>query len=359
MHPQTKCKRNETAALSSRAIKCLPFIALFLGLCTTGFGGGAELPESIRKIMEKPQYAEATWALRVVDLQSGEVIYDLNSAEKLLTGSVRKLYSVGTALNKLGADDRFKTPVFRNGEVDAAGNLKGDLILVAKGDLTMGGRDNGNDTVAVTNWDHNDADNLGSAILTKPDPLAGLDKLASQVVASGITRVSGDVIIDDRLFPQFRVPNQELLITPIIINDNRIDVTILPTEPGKPAQVIWRPHTAAFQVTGVTLDPTSPHAGTVRGQIAVGFVPPLPGVQTLVRTFRVDNPNAPDDTTVSFARTTFIEALERAGVTVAAPLVAPNPSDKLPSTDVYCAANQVAELVSAPYAQYSKLTPKI
>jgi D-alanyl-D-alanine carboxypeptidase len=80
MHPKTKCKRNQTAVISSRAIKYLPFTALFLGLCTTGFGGGGELPKPIREIMEKPQYAEATWALRVVDVQSGEVIYDLNSA---------------------------------------------------------------------------------------------------------------------------------------------------------------------------------------------------------------------------------------------------------------------------------------
>ena len=78
---------------------------------------------------------------------------------------------------------------------------------MAKGDLTMGGRDNGDDTIAVTDFDHNDANNLGSAILTKPDPLAGLDKLAARVAAYGIRKVSGDVIIDDRLFKQFRVLN--------------------------------------------------------------------------------------------------------------------------------------------------------
>lgn len=370
MHQQTKSDRNQAAMISSRVIRYLPFAALFLALCTTGFGGGGELPKAIRQIMEKPQYSEATWALRVVDLKSGEVIYDLNSRERLLTGSTRKLYSVGTALDKLGAGERFKTPVFRNGEIDA-GDLKGDLILVAKGDLTMGGRDNGNDTVAITDFDHNDANNLGGAILTKPDPLAGLDKLASQVAASGIRRVSGNVIIDDRLFPQFRVPNQKLLITPMIINDNRIDVTILPTRAGERAKLEWRPHSAAFQVTGdvvtvaaggrteVTLTPTGPHAGTVSGQIAADYVSPLPGVKTLVQTFRVDDPAAPDDTAVSFARTTFIEALERAGVTVNAPLVAPNPSNQLPSPDIYCANNKVAELVSAPYAQYSKLILKV
>jgi PBP4 family serine-type D-alanyl-D-alanine carboxypeptidase len=320
--------------------------------------------------MHKPRYLHATWGLRVVDLKSGAVIYDLNSNSLLLTGSVRKLFSVGMALNKLGADYRFRTPVFRLGEVNPAGTLNGDLVLVAKGDLTMGGRDNGDGTIAYTDFDHCDADNLGSAILTKPDPLAGLDKLAAQVAASGISKVSGDVIIDDRLFDQFRVPNQGLLITPIIVNDNRIDVTIVPTKPGQKAVVEWRPHKAAFKVTAdvmtvaaggktaVKLTPTGPGAGKVSGQIAVGFTPPLPGVKTLVRTFRVDDPDAAEDP-AAFARTAFIEALARAGVTVAAPLVGPNHSDKLPLPDVYPASTRVAELVSAPYSQYSKLILKV
>jgi D-alanyl-D-alanine carboxypeptidase/D-alanyl-D-alanine-endopeptidase (penicillin-binding protein 4) len=328
------------------------------------------MPDAIRAIMQKPRYAKSTWALRVVDVKSGAVIDDLNSQDKLLTGSVRKLYSIGVALNQFGPDYRFKTPVFRRGEVDASGNLNGDLILVAKGDLTMGGRDNGNDTVAVTDFDHCDANNLGSAILTIPDPLAGLDKLAKQVVSSGIKKVSGDVIVDDRLFPKFRVPNQLLQITPIVINDNRIDVTILPTQPGQRAQVEWRPHTAAFKITenvmtvaagaktAVTLTPAGPNGGTVSGQIAADYIPSLPGVKTLVQTFRIDEPAAPQDP-AAFARTTFIEALNRAGVVVTAPLVAPNNSDRLPPAALYTSSTLVAELVSAPYAQYSKLILKV
>ena len=367
MYKPTKSKGSNAAVVSSRVFKGLLCSAVLLAFCATGLGGGwgSDLPKEIRAIMDKPRYSGATWGLRVVNLKSGAVIYDFNSQEELLTGSVRKLYSVGVTLNELGADHRFKTPVFRRGEVDNNGDLTGDLILVAKGDLTMGGRDNGNDTIAVTDFDHCDANNLGSAILTAPDPLGGVDKLAAQVVASGIKRVSGDVIVDDRLFKQFRVPNQSLLITPIIINDNRIDVTILPTRPDERARVEWRPHTAAFDVsrdvktvaaddaTTVTLTQPNPHQGIVGGQIAVGFVPPLPGVKTLVQTFRVDDPTAPQDPG-AFARTIFIEALRKAGVTVRARLVGPNPSEKLPPPDSYSASNQVAELVSAPYSQGRK-----
>ncbi len=162
---------------------------------------------------------------------------------------MRKLFSVGLALNALGIDHRFETPVYRMGEVAPDGTLQGDLVLVASGDLTLGGRTTADGKVAFTNFDHTEANSLGSAILTKPDPLAGLDLLAGQVAASGIKAVAGDVIVDDRLFDQFRVPNGNVLITPIIVNDNLIDVTILPTEAGRPANVDWRPKTAAFAVT--------------------------------------------------------------------------------------------------------------
>jgi D-alanyl-D-alanine carboxypeptidase len=191
---QTQAGRQGAPMRSSRALRYLGIAAALVGFCATGFGGGSggELPKKIRAIMEKPRYSEATWGLQVTDLKSGEEIYDLNPQELLLTGSVRKLYSVSTTLNQLGPDHRFKTPVYRRGEVDASGDLKGDLVLVAKGDLTMGGRDNGNDTIAITDFDHNDANNLGSAILTAPDPLGGLNKLARQVAASGITKVSGN-----------------------------------------------------------------------------------------------------------------------------------------------------------------------
>jgi PBP4 family serine-type D-alanyl-D-alanine carboxypeptidase len=372
--------REHASGSRVRALRYAVIVAGIFGLCATGFSWGSgersEIPNAIRTIMEKPPYAEATWALRVVDVESGGVIYDLNSQQRLLTGSVRKLYSVSDLLNQIGPDYRFETPVYRRGEVDGSGDLKGDLILVAKGDLTMGGRDQGNDTLAITNFDHNDANNLKVGVLTAPDPLGGLDRLAQQVAAAGITRISGDVIIDDRLFKPFRVPNQNLLITPIIINDNRIDITVLPTKPGERAKIEWRPHTAAFTVTedvmtvaagqqtDVELTQFGAHGGLVSGQIAVDYSPPFAGVKTFVRTFIVDNPDDIDSPAslqapTEFARTTFIEALRRAGVTVNAPLLGPNAAGKLPPPDGYPADTEVAALVSTPFAQYSKLILKV
>lgn len=322
--------------------------------------------------MSKPRYADSTWQLFVTDVATGQTVYELEPDQLALTGSVRKLFSVGLALQQLGADYRFTTPVYQQGAVDAQGALDGDLVLVAAADLIFGGRVTGEDDVAFTDFDHNDANNLGTAILTPQDPLHGLNSLAEQVRAAGIRSVSGDVVIDDRLFESFRVPNQNLLITPIIVNENMVDVTVTPTEPGKPAAVSWRPHTGAFAVDAqvMTTAAGTPDTvalsgnarvecigsegctGTVAGEIPVGFQAPLSGQPDLVQTFRIENPAA-------FARTAFIEALQRVGVAVTAPPRGANPVEKLPSQDAYTPDTRVAEFVSPPYAGYARLILKV
>ncbi len=346
-------------------------VLLLFGLLVDACGGdgstpppapGTQIPPALLAIMNKATYSKATWGLRVVDLASGQLIYDREPEFNFHIASVRKLFSVGLALDTLGADHKFSTPVHRNGTV-AGGVLNGDLDLVASGDLTLGGRNTPEGTVAFTNFDHTEANSLGSAILTPEDPLAGLNELAQQVAAAGITTVAGDVVIDDRLFIPFNFRG-EFDVQPIVVNDDLVDVTILPTTPGQLATVEWRPQTAALTVistvttvasggtTTVTLSPTSPGVGDVTGTIAVDFAPPLPGVKTLVQTFRVTDP-------ASFSRTAFIEALQRAGITVTAPPTGPNPVEKLPPSDSYTPANEEANLVSLPYSEYAKLILKV
>ncbi len=342
---------------------------------------GTMLPDSIAGIMNQPRYARATWNLLVTDLQTGNTLYELAPDQLAFTGSTRKLFSVGLALKQLGADHRFTTPVYRSGSVDG-GTLHGNLELVGAGDLTFGGRLTPDGHIAYTDFDHNDANNLGTAILTPQDPLHGVDALAQQVRASGMTRVDGDVVIDDRLFDSYRVPNQDLLVTPTMINENMVDVSVAPTQPGQHAQLDYRPKSAAFSVQGsvdtlsaggmptvalpsvvirpdgspitglVTCVGTPDCSGTVTGAIPVGYQAPLSGEGTFVGTFRVENPS-------NYVRSTFIEALQRAGVSVSAPVVARNPTQLLPSPDSYSADNRVAQLVSPPYSEYARLILKV
>ncbi len=350
----------------------ISFLSVFLiGGCNKNGNQAQRIPEEILAIMNKPRYADAVWSLRVIDLDSGELIYNLEPNLVLLTGSLRKAFSSGVSLNELGAGHRFKTPVYRQGEVDAGGVLQGNLILVANGDLTLGGRVTPQDTIQFTNFDHVDANAIGSAVLTPQDPLTGLDNLAGQIADSGIKEINGDIIIDARLFDEFVVPNRKRLISPIIINENLIDVTIIPTEPGHPAMVDWRPKSAAFdlEVNVMTagrdeeldIELSEPDAacfesaecvGTITGQIPQGFKPDLPEVETLVQTFQVEGPSA-------YARTAFIEDLQRAGVIVNTNLIGPNPENKLPPRNSYSPETIVARYVSPPFSEYAKLIVKV
>jgi len=309
----------------------------------------------LSKITGDSRYAHASWGLIIVDPATGKSLYEKNADQVFVPGSTAKLFSSAAIIEALGADHRFVTPVYATAGTDSSGTMNGDLVLVATGDLTMGGRTLPDGTIAYTDIDHGDANALGGAILAPTDPVAGLDSLALQVKESGITRVS-DVIIDDRMFTG-NDPGKDFVISPIMVNDNLVDLTITPGSPGSNASLAMRPETAAYllenKVTtgpagtpllvGITEEPT----GTilVSGTIAAGAGP-------VNQTHSVKKPAA-------FARTLFIEALERNGVAVDAKTTGDNPAARLPVTGTYASAREVANLTSPPLSEDVKLTLKV
>jgi D-alanyl-D-alanine carboxypeptidase/D-alanyl-D-alanine-endopeptidase (penicillin-binding protein 4) len=316
---------------------------------------GSALPPEFAAVMGLPRYRDFTqWGIYVADQDTGEAIYDLRSVQRYVPGSTTKLFPAAATLVAYGPDFRFQTPVYRQGET-SDGVLDGDLILVASGDITMGGRDLPDNTLDHGNLDHTDANAVpGFAVLTAPDPLSGLDRLAEQVSAAGITQVS-DVIIDARLWDQ--LPKDDYILSPIMINDNVIDLTTTPGKAGEPATLDWRPMTAFYEVStevqtvakGEALDVTvtspAPDEIVVNGTIPEGNAP-------LLQTFQVEDPPA-------FARTLFIEALARQGVTVEAAAVGPNPAESLPASDSYQEADRVALLESLPFSEVIKVILKV
>ena len=317
--------------------------------------GPAPLPAAVQSLMDAPQYRNARWGLFVADRATGAPLYDLNGGALILPASTTKLFSTAAALDAYGADFRFETPVYRRGTVDGQGALQGDLVLVASGDLTMGGRDTADGRIDFTYIDHAEANVIPGSTLTPQDPLAGLNDLASQVAASGVRRVGGDVVVDARLFPQR--PKDDYLLSPIMINDNLIDVTVTPGAAGAAAAVTSRPQSAAYRLNAsvqtvaagqpleVTVTAPAPGVIEVKGQVPAGNDP-------VVRTSEV---TAPAD----FARTLFIEALQRQGVTVAATPTGANPEGKLPAAGSYAAGDRVAVHRSLPFSENIKLILKV
>ncbi len=243
--------------------------------------------------------------------------------------------------------------------------------MVASGDLTMGGRANPEGTIAVSNWDHNEADSLGNAILTKPDPLAGYRRLARAIKSAGINRVAGEVVIDDRLFKPFDFRGQ-FNVKPIFVNDDLVDISAVPGgKIGNVSNVTWRPKSNALSInnrlrTGapnsapsVAIDPFLPAcigrlncSSAIKGNLPRGYVPPLTGRHVLVQAVRIVQPS-------NYARTVLIEALNAAGVRVDAPVVEPNPTRLLPAKGSYRSNAKVAELTGMPYGEDAKLILKI
>jgi len=305
-------------------------------------------------VMNQPPYANGQWFISVRDLDTGQPLISLNSDALVEPGSVVKTYSMGAGWLQFGPDHRVVTPVKRRGRL-ADGTLKGDLILVGQGDMTMDGRTKPNGEVDFTNLDHNDANALPGATLTPEDPLTGLNKLAQQVRASGVRRVTGDVVVDDRLWKTFHLENGP--VTPIVINNNLIDFTTTPTAPGKVASVAMRPKVAPWRVTsrvrtvaagGTTkIAVSSPKHGRVvlSGTIAADSDP-------AVNTYAFRDP-------ARYARTAFIEALRRAGVAVRADAVSRNPARRLPSQRAVEGLPAVARLRSLPLQQEATYVLKV
>ena len=263
----------------------------------------------------------------------GKLFMEQAANQLFRPASVTKLYTCAAALADLGADYRFLTVVRRNGEVDpATGALKGDLILVASGDLALGGRTGPDGTLLYTESDHSYAGSTSSVVSIDPmAPLAGLDSLARGVLESGVKSISGQVMIDDRLFqPATSTGSGPSRVSPIVVNDNVIDVLVAPgANPGEPASIMLLPLTSYASVDARVLtvaegEPVSlrvssigPRSFQVRGTIPVKHAP-------AVKTFEIDSP-------ADFARALFIECLRRRGVTVDASPLGDNPSSRLPS----------------------------
>ena len=158
------------------------------------------LSRRVEGVLTTAGFQNGHWGVLVVDRKTGQVVYERNADQLFAPASVTKLFSTAAALIELGPGYRFQTPLVRRGEVDSKGKLQGDLILIAQGDLCMGGRTGPEGTLLFKDEDHTySGGNLRSEIVST-NPLAGLDHLAHEVEAAGIHEITGEVIVDDRLF---------------------------------------------------------------------------------------------------------------------------------------------------------------
>ena len=175
-----------------------------------------------QRVAEAKRIAPAL-GVHVVDLETGREVYSYRKEEPRILASNTKLFTTAAALDRLGTEYVFETPILVRGTV-YDGALAGDLAVVGAGDPNISGRFYEGDSYAVfRQW-------------------------ARALGKRGIRRVEGDVILVDGLFESERIhpdwPRDQLArwyeapVGALSFSDNCVLVRVSPgNAPGRPAKV--------------------------------------------------------------------------------------------------------------------------
>ena len=301
-----------------------------------------------------------SFGIAVYDLDKKQPIYGMNADKLFLAASTTKLLTEATTLATLGPDFRFTTNVYRSGPIQN-GTVNGDIILRASGDPNLSNRIQSDDTLAFQNEDHS-YDGSPDTKAVAGDPLLVLRDFAKQIAAKGITRITGRVIVDDSLFAAGQPEGGTgAVVSPIVVNDNLVDVTVTPgAKSGDPVAIAVSPQTP---YTKFVVKATTAAAGT-RRTIDMNDTADAKGNQTvtitgtspqrgkpILYTYRVASPRR-------FAEIALTQALNDAGVQVAMP-GADQPVTAGEFVNAYTDANMVATHVSPPLREDVKVTLKV
>lgn len=346
---------------------------LLTALLLAAWGGPAvtvaeaqERPGTVAGVVEEiaasERYRHGSIGVAFWSLDADSLVYARQPDRLFTPASTTKLLTEATALEVLGADHRFRTRVYRTGPVTDGGILEGDLVLVASGDPNLSGRLRAGDTLAFTDHDHA----YGGSPETEAvegDPLAVIRKLAERVAGAGIRRVGGRVLVDAALFPGGdREQGSWVVISPIMVNDNVVDVTVRPgPAEGEAVRLDASPATAYVDfVVEATTGPADAepeigwaedrqHADGSRTVTLEGTFPA--GHDPVLYAYAVPDP-------VRFAEFVFAEALQEHGIV--APLRAADVDPDVETlSESYLDENAVAEHVSPPLIEDSKVTLKV
>ncbi len=129
------------------------------------------LEAALEQAAVRPPARSPGVSIAISELDSGQSVYARNADAPETIASVTKMISSAAALHYLGPDYKFRTTVWRRGDIKD-GNLQGSLLVVGGGDPNISGRFHEDDSFAV------------------------FDKWAQGLRQAGIVRVSGDLILN-------------------------------------------------------------------------------------------------------------------------------------------------------------------
>lgn len=231
-------------------------IAVLSGLlCLAGFAPAAEkaapatppaLPPAVRTVGElqaglaahfgQPRFTPALWGVKIVSLDTGAVLFEHAPHRLMSPASNSKLYTGALALDVLGGDYRIVTPLLAAAPPDAAGTVRGDLVISGRGDPSWKSEKRREDFWTI------------------------FAPFVAALQRAGVRRITGDLVADTTHF--HGPPNgggwtaddlnddYGAEISALTLEDNYADVRVRPAaQPGGPASV-----ELLHPLTGLTLD---------------------------------------------------------------------------------------------------------
>jgi D-alanyl-D-alanine carboxypeptidase/D-alanyl-D-alanine-endopeptidase (penicillin-binding protein 4) len=315
----------------------------------------AELQTRIGEIVRQPALEPGIFAVKIVSLDTGNIIFEQNASKFVRPASNMKLYTVAAALDRLTPDYHFITSVYAKEKPDK-GSIKGDLIIYGRGDPSIAARFN------------------------KGDYFKGINDLADRIVAAGVKRVKGDLVGDESYFNGAPLGSgwewEDLTwaygaqVSALTINDNAIDLTVKPGDKvGAPVSITTGPPATSF-MTIANRATTSPQGSKSDLQIYRGL-----GANTLEISGSIplgDNGFlrrvAISDPALAFV-TMLRDALVKRGVKIdgrlrtvdarsGGSLMPGTPPDSTPSAPTSTVPVEVASLQSPPFSVIAAYTLK-
>lgn len=236
------------------------FFGFFCLFSPTLFANSLE--DKIHQALKESHNPKGRVGISIRNLSTGEVIFEKNSRELFIPASNMKLLTTGAALEYLGAYYTFSTKIYGTGS-RSFGKLAGDLWIVGGGDPNISGR-------------------------FYKEPQSLLQSWASRLKNSGLHRIEGDLVMDDRLLDRQWVhplwPGDQLSrwycaeVSALTLNDNCIDLTLVGgSRAGRAGRVVLAPPTSYVKILNYLKTSTKRSSSTCgrdqKNQISLkGFV---------------------------------------------------------------------------------------